>query len=285
MIEISLWEQLAAFAEEGTLSKAAEKLHTSQPALTRAMKKLEIELGIPLFHRTKNRISPNDTGRLAAFLGRQLLEQDKDLVRRLKAYDRSLRTISLGCCAPVPQMVLAPMINNLYEGMTISTDMKNDCDFPARLLDGTYQLTVTHYPLDKAEFCCRKCGKEQLFLSVPPDSSLAFYPEIRLSDLDGLSVLLFFRIGFWMEMVKEKAPRAHFMLMVQRSSFTELVEHSAYPCFSSSYFINRGEMSARRVNIPIADEESRTSYYLSCLKENGKRFAPLFGQMREDAIS
>ena len=38
MIEISLWEQLAAFAEEGTLSKAAEKLHTSQPALTRAMK-------------------------------------------------------------------------------------------------------------------------------------------------------------------------------------------------------------------------------------------------------
>ena len=127
--------------------------------------------------------------------------------------------------------------------------------------------------------------KSSFFLSVPPDSSLAFYPEIRLSDLDGLSVLLFSRIGFWMEMVKEKAPRAHFMLMVQRSSFTELVEHSAYPCFSSSYFINRGEMSARRVNIPIADEESRTSYYLSCLKENGKRFAPLFGQMREDAIS
>ena len=29
MIEISLWEQLATFAEEGTLSKAAEKLHTS----------------------------------------------------------------------------------------------------------------------------------------------------------------------------------------------------------------------------------------------------------------
>lgn len=285
MIEISLWEQLTAFAEEGTLSKAAEKLHTSQPALTRSMKKLEMELGIPLFRRSKNHMTLNDTGRLAVTYARQLMEQDRDLVLRLKAYDRSLHTISLGFCAPVPQMVLTPMINDFYEGMTISADMKDDRDFPSRLLDGTYQLAVTHFPLDKEEFYCRKCGEEQLFLSVPPDSSLAFYPEIRLSDLDGLSVLLFSRIGFWMDMVKEKAPRAHFMLMVQRSSFTELVEHSDYPCFSSSYYIKRGDMPSRRVNIPIADEESRASYYLSCLKENKKRFDPLFGQMREDTIS
>lgn len=191
MIEISLWEQLTAFAEEGTLSKAAERLHTSQPALTRSMKKLEMELGIPLFRRSKNHMTLNDTGRLAVTYARQLMEQDRELVLRLKAYDRSLHTISLGFCAPVPQMVLTPMINDFYEGMTISADMKDDCDFPSRLLDGTYQLAVTHFPLDKEEFYCRKCGEEQLFLSVPPDSSLAFYPEIRLSDLNGLSVLLF----------------------------------------------------------------------------------------------
>ena len=285
MIEISLWEQLAAFAEEGTLSKAAEKLHTSQPALTRSMKKLEMELGIPLFRRSKNHMTLNDTGRLAVTYARRLLEQDRDLVLRLKAYDRSLHTISLGFCAPVPQMVMTPMINNLYEGMTISADMKDDRDFPRRLLDGTYQLTVTHYPLEGDDFYCRKCGREELFLAVPPSSSLAFYPEIRLSDLDGLSVLLFSHIGFWMEMVKEKAPQAHFMLMVQRSSFTELVEHSDYPCFFSSYYMKRGGMSSRRVNIPIADEECRASYYLSCLRGNEKRFAPLFGQMREDTIS
>ena len=41
MIDIHLLEQFHAFYECGTLSAAAEKLHTSQPALTRAMKKLE----------------------------------------------------------------------------------------------------------------------------------------------------------------------------------------------------------------------------------------------------
>ena len=40
MTEIHLLEQLAAFDDCGTLSAAAEKLHTSQPALTRSMKKL-----------------------------------------------------------------------------------------------------------------------------------------------------------------------------------------------------------------------------------------------------
>ena len=41
MIEIYLLEQLAAVAKYGTLLKASEELHLSQPALSRSMKKLE----------------------------------------------------------------------------------------------------------------------------------------------------------------------------------------------------------------------------------------------------
>ncbi len=56
MIDISLLNQLSAFAKYGTLSAAAEKLHTSQPALTRSMKKLESDLGVSLFIRSKNHL-------------------------------------------------------------------------------------------------------------------------------------------------------------------------------------------------------------------------------------
>ena len=41
MIDIHLFEQLVAFASCGTLSAAAEQLHISQPALSRAMQRLE----------------------------------------------------------------------------------------------------------------------------------------------------------------------------------------------------------------------------------------------------
>lgn len=53
MIELYELRQFAAFASAGTLLEAAEVLHLSQPALSRNMKKLEEDLGIPLFIRKK----------------------------------------------------------------------------------------------------------------------------------------------------------------------------------------------------------------------------------------
>lgn len=73
MVELGFLEQLAAFARRGTLSAAAEELHISQPALSQSMKKLEADLGVPLFERTRNRLRLNETGVLAAQLGEALL--------------------------------------------------------------------------------------------------------------------------------------------------------------------------------------------------------------------
>lgn len=53
MIEIHALEALVAFDDYRTLSSAAEHLHISQPALSRTMQKLEDELGVSLFERTK----------------------------------------------------------------------------------------------------------------------------------------------------------------------------------------------------------------------------------------
>ena len=62
MIELYELRQFAAFAECGTLSEAAEKLHLSQPALSRNMKKLEEDLGVPLFVCRKNKLEFNENG-------------------------------------------------------------------------------------------------------------------------------------------------------------------------------------------------------------------------------
>ena len=189
MIEISLLEQLAAFSKYGTLSETSRQLHTSQPALTRAMKKLESELGVSLFHRTKNRLELNETGQLAARYAGRLLQENMDFVTQIRTFDRRLHTISIGYCAPVPQAALTPIMNTVFDEMTISADMKDDADFADRLTDGTYQFTVTHFPLSQENFFCKKCGHEDLYLSLPSSSPLADSTEIHLEDLNGTSVI------------------------------------------------------------------------------------------------
>ena len=74
MLEMSMLAQLVAFADCGTLSAAAEKLHTSQPAVTRTMKKLEEELGLSLFARSKNHLALNEVGELAVRHARRILQ-------------------------------------------------------------------------------------------------------------------------------------------------------------------------------------------------------------------
>ena len=284
MIDIYLLQQLAAFAEYGTLSAAAERLHTSQPAMTRSMHRLEDELGVTLFVRSKNRMELNETGKLAADYARRVLEADRDFESRVKAFDRSLRTISIGFCAPVPQEVLTPLLNSVFDGMTISADMKDDADFLARLEDGTYQLAVTHFQPESDIFHCKKCGHEDLFISVTPSNPLTFYPEIHLKDLDGLSILLLSKIGFWANTHRAKTPNTNYLLQVERSSFIELTAGSEYPVFASSYYIQRGNTVPGRVNIPIVDPECHTDYYLVCLESERKKFQKVFNSIHDRTI-
>ena len=73
MIELEQLRQLVAFAECGTLSRAAEALHISQPSLSRTMQALEEELEAALFTRQKNRIILNEVGQVAVEHARQVL--------------------------------------------------------------------------------------------------------------------------------------------------------------------------------------------------------------------
>ena len=272
MIDIYMMEQLKTFAECGTLSAAAEILNTSQPSLTRSMKRMEDELGVTLFVRSKNHLELTETGKMAARYAAQLLSVTQDFESRVRAYDRSLHTLAIGFCAPVPQTVLTPIINNSFEGMTISADMMDDADFLDKIKKGIYQLAVVHeQPIDPC-FTYVKCGHESLYISLKAGNPLSFYPEVHLKDLNGLTILLLSRIGFWSMVHRDKTPDSKYLLQVEDDSFFELASNSDYPIFSSSYFINRGEVFPDRINIPIADPECSADYYLVCLASEKNRY-------------
>ena len=99
MIEMRLLEILAAFASEGTQAAAAEKLHISQPTLSSAMKKLEEEIGAPLFERTKNRMTLNENGHAAAEYADRILREEAAMRQHILEMERRKRTISFALCS------------------------------------------------------------------------------------------------------------------------------------------------------------------------------------------
>ncbi|MBO4887413.1 MAG: LysR family transcriptional regulator [Firmicutes bacterium] len=284
MLELKYYEQLALFASCGTLSAAAEALHTSQPALSRSMKQMEEELGVTLFVRSKNKLELSPTGQKAAEYADQLIRFATDTQERIRAYDRSLHTLSVGFCAPIPQNVMTPIISTTFSGMTISFDMCDDTPFPERLLNGQYQLAVMHYAPKDDRFYCKKCGHEDLFVAVYPQHPLAEKKVLSFTDLDGLSVLLLHDIGFWMNMHQFRTPQTRYLHQHDRATFNDIAIHSPYPIFTSSYSLSRGQGPDGRVAIPIEDQEAHTDFYLVCLASEKQKYNDLFARVNERTI-
>ena len=65
-IDTRLLRYFAAVAEEGTLTRAAQRLYVSQPALTKQIRQLEAQLGVTLFVRSRSGMTPTADGRVPA---------------------------------------------------------------------------------------------------------------------------------------------------------------------------------------------------------------------------
>jgi DNA-binding transcriptional LysR family regulator len=72
-VSIAQLEYFVAVAEEGHLTRAASRLHISQPPLTRAVHRLEAELGVSLFERTPK-------GMVLLPAGRRLLGRAREIL-------------------------------------------------------------------------------------------------------------------------------------------------------------------------------------------------------------
>ena len=264
MFELRQLKQLIALSEYGTLSEAAEKLFITQPALSRSMQKLENELGIPLFvHNKKNRISLNQNGELAVTYAKMLLTQASDIEEKLRLFNRTQNTISIGSCAPAPIWKLMPFLTNHHPDITISYEIHADSEFLIKsLLERLFKLIITPYPIELNNICSKQYFNESLYLTVPAAHELAVYNEVYLRDLENLTTILSTNIGFWYDLCKNKMVNPNFILMEKFEDYEKLVNTTILPCFITDIddgrFIEKGWHM-----IHILNEEANVTYYCS----------------------
>ena len=285
MIETYLLEQFAAFARCGTLLKASEELHITQPTLSRSMRKLEESLGVSLFHRENSKLSLNETGEVAAEYAEKALNANRDFIDHVLAFDRSLRTVSIGSSSPFPITELMPAFQDYLSGKTILTELSNSDE---KLLTGLrnhlYDMIIVHeLPNDKALFCQRYMD-EQIYISVENDHPVASKGNVTFEELRGLRILVSANIGFWMDICKKHLDASDLLVQSSTDALDELADASTLPMFNSDRMIELGYEAPGRISVPITDEDAHATYWVICRTEDQKKYRSIFNVVRGYAI-
>ncbi len=261
--------KLAVFAECKSLTEAADKLHTSQSALSRAMQNLEQNLGVPLFTRGKNKIELNEVGVLAAEHANRIISQTESAIRDIKALHRRLHSISLISCAPAPLWMVIPTLNNAVPDKNITSELTSSNEAVIEAIQsGKCDLGIIAGACNEDNLICIPYGTESLSVLVPKEHPLYNRATVSFEDLNGFNCLLRDNIGFWMSLVRRLMPASRFLVQNDPFSFDELVHSSNLLRFYSDLTLSLTPELGGRKNIPISSKEATVHYHLLCQSKN-----------------
>lgn len=115
-MEIRVLRYFLEIAREGNMTRAAKRLHVTQPTLSKQMKELEQELGKKLFRRSSTSVSLTDEGMLLRKRVEDLLAMADKIEREFKALDEITGgDIYIGCAESYLIKYLACAVNGLNE--------------------------------------------------------------------------------------------------------------------------------------------------------------------------
>jgi DNA-binding transcriptional LysR family regulator len=189
-MEMSQIKYVLASAETLNFTKAAANCNVSQPALTKAIKTLEEQLGAPLFHREGKRILLNDFGRSMLPHFQQIITET-DAAQTLAENIKLLNEVPVrvGVMSTVGHVRLSRFLAKYqkdYSGVEVSVSEASLSELKSKLENGNLDLAILN-PLDDLGegFNVTELYKERYIVIIPPDHALADRNTIKLADLSG----------------------------------------------------------------------------------------------------
>ncbi|MEK5231659.1 LysR family transcriptional regulator [Lysinibacillus sp. FSL K6-0232] len=191
------WQQLEYFVTVAKLehmTRAAEALAISQPALSRSISKLEEELGVPLFDRQGRSIMLNRYGELFLYrVQRMRKEYEKAVLELQELNNPEFGDVSLGFLhtlgtSIVPDLIRAfrqkhPRIHFHFTQNYSHSQVK-------QLLAGELDLCLIAAIDTEPPVCWQELWRDELFIIVPIDHPMAHRKSIKMKELEHENFIL-----------------------------------------------------------------------------------------------
>ena len=189
-MEMSQMRYALAVADCLSFTRAARDSNVTQPALTKAIRKLEDELGAPLFHREGKRVLISEFGQSMIPHFRQIMreaEATRELARNFRLLHQT--PIRLGAMSTIGHVRLARFLSGFEKdnpGVEMSLSEAPLTDLRRQLLDGEIDLALlTDLGLEAEGLNRLPLYTERYVVILPPEHDLRRMNAIRLADLSG----------------------------------------------------------------------------------------------------
>jgi LysR family hca operon transcriptional activator len=193
-MELRHLRYFVAVAEEGSLTVAAEqRLHTAQPSLSRQIRDLEYEVGVPLLTRSVRGIELTSAGR--AFLNHArltLVQAEAAVEAARRAAQPSKPSFALGFLTGQEMNWLADSMSTLKDQLPtidVTISSATSPQLADALMRGKLDLAFMRQETGVSELDYRVIVKEPIVVVLPSDHYLASREAIALKDLVGETFL------------------------------------------------------------------------------------------------
>ena len=197
MIELRLWRQFVALAEELHFGRAAARLHMTQPPLTQAIQGLERQLGVPLFARTRRSVALTPAG--LALL---------PAVRRLLAAAEALPQVAQAAAAGLAGQLRLAFVSSVAYGPLpewLRSFRQAHPDVVLQLREATLDVQLAAFDADEIDagfllhapgavppgFAAWPALTEPLVMALPASHPAAARPVLHLADVAAEPLVIF----------------------------------------------------------------------------------------------
>lgn len=185
---------IVTLAQEQHFGRAAERCNVSQPTLSIAVKKLEEELGVALFERTKLKVITTPLGEQIISKARKVLEQTAD-IRDIAETGRDqlnspLAVGALYTVGPYLMPQFIPLLQELASGMPLYVEEGDSETLTRKLRAGELDVVIVSLPFNEPDVVTQPLFDEPFVVLMPENHRLAVCEAVSPADLDAREVLL-----------------------------------------------------------------------------------------------
>jgi DNA-binding transcriptional LysR family regulator len=258
-MDINQLEVLVAVAQQKSFSRAAEALHRTQPAVSQTVRRLEVELGEPLFDRSSKDGTLTDAGQVLFDFAQQMLNlrhSAHTAVKELKDLHRGKLSLIANEYTVLYLLPLFPPFRARHPHIKIEVKRSLARRIPDEIMSREAELGVVSFRPSDPAIAALPVLTDELALIVPTDHPLAEKQMVSVRELGAESFIAHNVLSPYRERVirmfdKYKTPLTISMEMPTLESIKRLVEGglgvAILPRLAAQAEIDRGQVAMLKV--------------------------------------